>query len=547
MIHNVNFLAPNFGLTEDLYNYYIGECLKPYLRNLNTRYQVSTNGSYVSLLPPIHTAKNFSVNSEMMSQYQRTGGTMYKQADTMTPDAYEYGSDMRPSFGGHSLNSHRSTWRWSVYDLMMPWIKFISHFNNLGDSVIFTAGREDSRIYLPITSRFPQIDSRQCVASPTLSQGIERLNGWGYIYKNISAPRRTLSIFNEQYLRATGGFDEATPEDILSMANATATFVENNSISCTLSSSMPEEYIDDSEDVFDMDSPVMQERLGVQQPEEAPSVLEVRSYKGFNRVHKASKKAKFTIGFEVEKEDSSVRRSVDADLLYNTTRWAKERDGSLSSYSGYELVSPTYDLYTNDLDNDLKNSDELRNHIDARYNTSTCGGHIHLGATGVTGKRLFQMMGPWIPLIYSLYVGRINGRHCKVKKNENIIRDDEKYQSVRIFDNRIELRIISAVPDVDTLLWRRDLLRIICDNLSATPFTILAMMHDKRSKLHKHLRKQYSASNLEKKIQLYVYFANQLLSSDYTRLEKRIPEWERMFTSEQRSHLRAHGFSNYVS
>lgn len=546
MIHNVNFLAPNFGLTEDSYNYYADECLRPYLRNLNTRYQASSNGTYVPLLPPIHTAKNFSVNSDMRSQYQRTGGTLYRQAD-MTADAYAYGSNVRASFKGQSSPLHSSMWCWSVYDLMIPWTKFISHFNNLGESVIFTAGREDNRIYLPIASKFPQFDSEQRIARPSVSEGIERLNGWGYIYINLNAPRGTLSTFNEQYLRTAGGFNEATPEDILSMANATAFFVENNSISCCLSSSMPEEYIDDSEDVFDMDSPDMQARLGIPQAEETPPVLEVRSYKGFNRVHKASKKAKFTIGFEVEKEDSSVRRSVDADLLYNTTRWAKERDGSLSSYSGYELVSPTYDLYTNDLDNDLKNSDDLRNHIDAKYNTSTCGGHIHLGATGVTGKRLFQMMGPWLPLIYSLYVGRINGRHCKVKKNENIIRDDEKYQSVRIFDNRVELRIISAVPDVDTLLWRRDLLRLICDNLSATPFTILAMMHDKRSKLHKHLRKQYSATNLEKKIQLYVYFANQLLSSDYTRLEKRIPEWERMFTSEQRSHLRAHGFSNYVS
>jgi hypothetical protein len=546
MIHNVNFLAPNFGLPEDLFNYYTDECLRPYLRNLNTRYQASSNGTYVPLLPPIHTAKNFSVNSDMRSQYQRTGGTLYKQAD-MTADAYAYGSNVRASFKGQSSPLHSSMWCWSVYDLMIPWTKFISHFNNLGESVIFTAGREDNRIYLPIASKFPQFDSRHCIASPSVSEGVERLNGWGYIYKNLNAPRGVLSMFNEQYLRDIGGFDEATAEDILSMANATAFFVENNSISCCLSSSMPEEYIDDSEDVFDMDSPDMQARLGIPQAEETPPVLEVRSYKGFNRVHKASKKAKFTIGFEVEKEDSSVRRSVDADLLYNTTRWAKERDGSLSSYSGYELVSPTYDLYTNDLDNDLKNSEDLRNHIDAQYNTGSCGGHIHLGATGVTGKRLFQMMGPWIPLIYSLYVGRINGRHCKVKKNENIIRDDEKYQSVRIFDNRVELRIISAVPDVDTLLWRRDLLRLICDNLSATPFTILAMMHDKRSKLHKHLRKQYSATNLEKKIQLYVYFANQLLSSDYTRLEKRIPEWERMFTSEQRSHLRAHGFSNYVS
>jgi hypothetical protein len=132
----------------------------------------------------------------------------------------------------------------------------------------------------------------------------------------------------------------------------------------------------------------------------------------------------------------------------------------------------------------------------------------------------------------------------KLKKNEDIIGASEKYQSVRIFDDHIEFRIISAVPNVETLLWRRDLLRLICENLSATPYTILGMMHDKRSRLSKHLRKMYkSPSDYGRKINLYVYFANELLKGNYSQLNQRLPEWEKMFTREQISHLRQYGFS----
>jgi hypothetical protein len=252
-----------------------------------------------------------------------------------------------------------------------------------------------------------------------------------------------------------------------------------------------------------------------------------------------SKDTLFSIGFEVEKEDADAKESINYINFKNATGWDKERDGSLNS-DGYEIISPTYDLYDERLDRDLEN-DVLRNHVDAEY-SRRCGGHIHLGAVGMSGRTFFDRMSPWIPLMYSLYVGRINGEHCKIKLNNDIKHSDDKYQSVRVLSNRIELRIPNAVEDSSNLLWRRDLMRIICDNLDATPLRVVSMMTDKRSRAYKHLRKVYSESRMQVKLQLYVYFANELLSNEYTMIPERIPSWEKMFSKSQIEHLREYNF-----
>jgi hypothetical protein len=68
------------------------------------------------------------------------------------------------------------------------------------------------------------------------------------------------------------------------------------------------------------------------------------------------------------------------------------------------------------------------------------------------------------------------------------------------------------------------------------------MMTDKRSRLHKHLRKVYAESRMQVKLQLYVYFANELLSNEYTMIPERIPSWEKMFNKSQIEHLREYNF-----
>lgn len=283
------------------------------------------------------------------------------------------------------------------------------------------------------------------------------------------------------------------------------------------------------------------ERIALERIENAPYVADYHqgARHGEQRPSYVGKDTLFSIGFEVEKEDYDVKTSINNVKFNMATGWDKERDGSLND-DGYEIVSPTYDLYDDRLDQDLA-IDILREHINGDYSTR-CGGHIHLGAVGMSGRTFFDRFAPWLPLMYAVYVGRINGEHCKVKKNDDLKFSSDKYQSVRLFDNRIELRIPSAVSDTTNLLWRRDLLRIICDNLDATPLRIVSMLTDKRSRLYKHMSKVYDAKRMQEKLQLYVYFANEILDDAYTMIPERIPTWEKMFNKSQISHLRNHGF-----
>jgi len=251
-------------------------------------------------------------------------------------------------------------------------------------------------------------------------------------------------------------------------------------------------------------------------------------------------KSGISIGFEVEKEDEQALISYDAHTLLDDTGWFKERDGSLDDDSGYELVSPVYDLMSDKLDKDIANSKELTELINADYGRR-CGGHIHL-SNGDSGSLLFDKISPWVPLLYALYVGRIGGEYCKVKKNEDIKNDHEKYQAIRILDNRIEIRIISAVPTVETLLWRRDLMRLIMNNLDWTPMKIVNQLLDPKSELYALLNKQYIPSQISVKARLYAYFAAELLDDAHA-VKQHIMDAVDHFSNTQIRHLKSYHFN----
>ena len=73
-------------------------------------------------------------------------------------------------------------------------------------------------------------------------------------------------------------------------------------------------------------------------------------HQGFRRDYTDSN-TKYTIGFEVEKEDTYVVESYPLDDV-DETGWCREEDSSLDD--GFELVSPTYDLMSSMLDDDYQ-------------------------------------------------------------------------------------------------------------------------------------------------------------------------------------------------
>ena len=202
------------------------------------------------------------------------------------------------------------------------------------------------------------------------------------------------------------------------------------------------------------------------------SELYVREY--HNGSHRSMEfnnvETKYRIGFEIEKEDSCVKESVDIGEFEDRTGylWRKERDGSLDNEEGYELVSPTFDFSIEHIFEHINSNELLVSHINAEYSTS-CGGHINLSKKGYTGREMFSEVKGYTPLMYALYHGRVNKNYSKGKSNSDLINENEKYQAIKIHDNRIEFRIISAVPNVDVLRWRCELIEMMlkypCDDV----------------------------------------------------------------------------------
>ncbi len=266
--------------------------------------------------------------------------------------------------------------------------------------------------------------------------------------------------------------------------------------------------------------------------------VEKFSYHSKARISKVHKDG-FTVGFEIEKEDSFGHDMICANRLYMNTRWIKERDGSLDEEIGYELISPTYNLMRDDIFDDINASTELRQAIDGDY-TTNCGGHIHIGHTELSGKAFFNEFSSWIPLFYSLYVRRINKEHCRIKKNEDIVNDNDHYQSVVIFDDHIELRIPSAVPSYATLTWRIELLRHMCSEISMSPMKIAQDMLNKKSKLYKILSRQYDEKGIMEKLRLYTFFANRLLTFDGGKIKEENLDYS-LFTQSEINLLKRRG------
>jgi hypothetical protein len=100
----------------------------------------------------------------------------------------------------------------------------------------------------------------------------------------------------------------------------------------------------------------------------------------------------------------------------------------------------------------------LVNHINASTSNS-CGGHINLSERGLTGEQLFDKVKGYTPFLYALYYGRVNKTYCKGKSNKDLKNENDKYQAIKIHSDRIEFRIISAVPSVETLEWRAKLIK----------------------------------------------------------------------------------------
>ena len=205
-------------------------------------------------------------------------------------------------------------------------------------------------------------------------------------------------------------------------------------------------------------------------------------------------KSKYRIGYEIEKEDEDVLESINIEDFENETNgyWRKEKDGSLNDGSGYELISPTFEFDIKKIFEHIEGNEILVNHINAAI-SPRCGGHIHLSQKGLNGNQLFDKIKGYTPLFYALYYGRVDKTYSKGKSNRDLENENEKYQAIKIHSDRIEFRIISAVPNITTLKWRTKLLMMI---LQHPTDDIIRAYYNVDTKFTKLLKQTYSDEKL---------------------------------------------------
>jgi len=224
------------------------------------------------------------------------------------------------------------------------------------------------------------------------------------------------------------------------------------------------------------------------------------------------KKSKYKIGYEIEKEDQDVLESINIEDFEEETDnvWRKERDGSLNDDCGYELISPTFEFNIDKIFEHIESNSVLVNHINAEISTR-CGGHIHLSEEGLNGDELFDKVKGYTPLLYALYYGRVDKTYSKGKSNEDLKNDNEKYQAIKIHYDRIEFRIISAVPNVKTLKWRTKLLMMI---LQHPTDDIIKAYYNVDTKFTKLLKQTYSDEKLVELKERFIKFTKEFEGLD---------------------------------
>jgi translation initiation factor 2 beta subunit (eIF-2beta)/eIF-5 len=226
-------------------------------------------------------------------------------------------------------------------------------------------------------------------------------------------------------------------------------------------------------------------------------------YKALARTWACKSNTQTTIGFEIEKEDEEAY-IIGYDELYEKTKWCKENDSSVDGPGGYELVTPVYDLFSKDFEKDINKNEDLQKLINAKYSDS-CGGHINISSKTYSPAQLVQGFRGFLPLLYSIWSLRITNRYCPVDKPHNYS-SKGKYSALHVKGDVLEFRLASAVKSVKNLIWRRDLIRIMMENINRSELEVLRMLLNKHSKLHKHMRKVYSPKRFEKKCDDFVRF-----------------------------------------
>jgi len=189
----------------------------------------------------------------------------------------------------------------------------------------------------------------------------------------------------------------------------------------------------------------------------------------------------FTIGFEIEKSEMPDFEFSKEDVVL-THLATLERDGSVEK--GFELITPTFNLFSSKTDERLRGLEDFIN----IKGIDNAGGHIGYGIAGYRDRQILDKLAGWVPLIFSMYSHRMGNSYCDPKKISRLKESGDKMQAITMKGSFIEFRIVSAVPNLKTLIWRLNFFRIMSRYLDKPFLEVMAMVIDPQSAIGKHLR-----------------------------------------------------------
>lgn len=184
----------------------------------------------------------------------------------------------------------------------------------------------------------------------------------------------------------------------------------------------------------------------------------------FNEGFQVKTKYKFSVGIEVEKDH----------FINEYGEIANDRGdyvGEYTLFSGFETDSSCgVEAITNILPLEGVRSErrhdifsmfkEAKDIINSPHN-NRCGGHMTISVE-TKGKKLskYDIMDKLkhnLSIIYALYPARLSASHCC--ENKKILwQSNQKYSPVYLKHNRVEIRLFSAIKNVEQLKNRYDLL-----------------------------------------------------------------------------------------
>lgn len=208
----------------------------------------------------------------------------------------------------------------------------------------------------------------------------------------------------------------------------------------------------------------------------------------------------FRIGFEVEKEDEAFLNEHNMREYASQADWIAVTDGSLSSYSGFELVSPCYNMA--DRVRIFEDFDTLADGLDAESSTN-CGGHITVSQWGLTGEQLTQRLGDFPALLYAMFPQRLRGTFASPRKKDSMKRTGRKFRAVNVKSECVEFRVFNRVQTVGQLKRRFDLLAWA---MKLERPSVADSIADPKSELTDILRRSYSADNMTRVRRLFDSF-----------------------------------------